>query len=233
MTIAYTPAAARRIVTTLFITQCFGSAALIANATVNAIVGATLSGRDDMAGLPGTLLLIGAAGAAPWAGRLMQRRGRRPGLALGFFVGMAGMIIGGGAIVIHSFVLFLLGLLLIGAARGAVDQSRYAAADAQVPDRRARAISMIVFAGTIGAIAGPALVQPSGLLLGNLAFDPLAGPMWSGALLFGLAGLLIFAFLRPDPREIDRTLESAQPETQQLAGEARPLGEIMRQPAAW
>src|SRR5438105_10871530 len=151
MTITYTPAVARRIVTTLFITQCFGSAALIANATVNAIVGATLSGRDDMAGLPGTLLLIGAAGAAPWAGRLMQLRGRRPGLALGFFVGMAGMIIGGSAIIIHSFTLFLLGLLLIGAARGAVDQSRYAAADAQIPDRRARAISTVVFAGTVGA----------------------------------------------------------------------------------
>src|SRR5215211_6490593 len=154
MSLTYTPAAARRIVTTLFITQCFGSAALIANAIVNA----TLSGRDDLAGLPGTLLLIGAASAAPWAGRLMQRQGRRPGLALGFFVGMAGMVIGGGAIVIHSFVLFLLGLLLIGAARGAVDQSRYAAADAQLPDRRGQAISTVVFAGTIGAVAGPKLV---------------------------------------------------------------------------
>src|SRR4029079_5739563 len=98
MSITYSPTAARRIVTTLFITQCFGSAALIANATVNAIVGATLSGRDDLAGLPGTLLLVGAASTAPWAGRLMQRRGRRPGLALGFFVGTAGMIVGGSAI---------------------------------------------------------------------------------------------------------------------------------------
>src|SRR5690349_12106904 len=222
MSITYTSNAARRIVTTLFITQCFGSAALIANATVNAIAGAQLSGRDDMAGLPGTLLLIGAAGAAPWAGRLMQRRGRRPGLALGFFVGTAGMILGGGAIVTHSFVLFLLGLLLIGAARGAVDQSRYAAADAQIPDRRARAISTVVFAGTIGAIAGPMLVQPSGLVLGNLAFDPLAGPMWSGAILFGVAGLLIFALLRPDPREISRALDIDQPDTRHPAGVARP-----------
>src|SRR4029079_14838851 len=138
MTISYTPAAARRIVTTLFITQCFGSAALIANATVNAIVGATLSGRDALDRLPGTLLLIGAAGAAPWAGRLMQRRGRGPGLALGFFIGMAGMSISGATMIIHSSALFLLGLLLIGAARGAVAQSRYAAADAQIPDRRAR-----------------------------------------------------------------------------------------------
>jgi MFS family permease len=233
MSIIHSPAAARRILTTLFITQCLGSGALIANATVNAIAGATLSGRDDLAGLPGTLLLIGAAGAAPWAGKIMQRRGRRAGLALGFLVGMVGMILCGGAIVGHNFLLFLLGLLLIGAARGAVDQSRYAAADAQIPDRRARAISTVVFAGTIGAIAGPALVQPSGLVLGSLALDPLAGPMWSGALLFGLAGMLIFVFLRPDPREIGRTLDTSQPEAQSPAGVARPLSEIMRQPAAW
>jgi MFS family permease len=163
----------------------------------------------------------------------MQRRGRRSGLALGFFVGMAGMIIGGGAIIIHSFALFLLGLLLIGAARGAVDQSRYAASDAQIPERRARAISTVVFAGTVGAIAGPALVQPSGLALGSLTFDPLAGPMWSGALLFGLAGLLIFAFLRPDPRDIGRAIAIEQPDMRHPAGTARPMREIMRLPAAW
>ena len=131
MTTAYNSTSARRIVTILFITQCLGSAALIANATVNAIVGATLSGRDDLAGLPGTLLLIGAAGAAPWAGRLMQRWGRRPGLALGFIVGSAGMIVGGLAIVVHSFALFLLGLLLIGGARGAVARSAPSASPAR------------------------------------------------------------------------------------------------------
>src|SRR5215212_1610868 len=232
MTVTYPPTAARQIVTTLFITQCLGSAALLANATVNAIVGATLSGRDDLAGLPGTLLLIGAAGAAPWAGRLMQRQGRRPGLALGFFVGMAGMIIGGGAIISHSFALFLLGLLLIGAARGAVDQSRYAAADAQLPDRRARAISTVVFAGTIGAVAGPKLVGPSGNLLGGMGLPALVGPMWIGALLFGLAGLLIVMLLRPDPRDLARAIAASHSDTRQSSGPARPLGQIMRVPAA-
>jgi MFS family permease len=236
MTITYTPNIARRIVGALFVAQCLGSAALIANATVNAIVGAELSGRDYLAGLPGTLLLIGAALSAPWAGRLMQRFGRRPGLALGFFVGAAGMVVGGLAIIAGSFALFLLGLLLIGGARGAVDQSRYAAADAQIPERRGRAISTVVFAGTVGAIVGPALVDPSGNLLSSLHVVPLAGPMWSGALLFGIAGLLIIALLRPDPRDIGRALAAADPgtpSTDASLAEARPLGQIMRQPAAW
>jgi MFS family permease len=230
---SFSPGAARRIVIILFITQCFGSAALIANAVVNPIVGADLSGRDDLAGLPGTLLLIGAATAAPWAGRLMGRWGRRWGLALGFFVGMLGMAVGGLAIVAHSYALFLIGLLLIGAARGAVDQSRYAAADAQIPEQRARAISTVVFAGTVGAIAGPALVEPSGTILGGLAFDPLAGPMWGGAVLFALAGLLIAAFLRPDPRDIGRAIAAAYPDTRHPAGTARPLRAIAALPAFW
>src|ERR1051325_10823168 len=106
MSAAYSSGAARRIIWTLFVTQSRGSAALIANATINPIVGTKLSQQPALAGLPGTLLLLGAASAARPAGYLMQRVGRRWGLALGFFVGLAGMIVGGTAIVGHSFPLF-------------------------------------------------------------------------------------------------------------------------------
>jgi MFS family permease len=224
--------AARRITWTLFLTQSLGSAALIANATVNPIVGAELSGRDALSGLPSTLLLIGAASAAQPAGRLMQRIGRRWGLALGFFIGMAGMVVGGLAIVGGNFALFLLGLLLIGGARGAVDQSRYAAADAQLPERRARAISTVVFAGTIGAVVGPKMVGPAGNLLSGFGVTPLAGPMWSGAILFGGAGLLIALLLRPDPRDMALAIAAAQPTQNQTSAPARPLRTIMRLPTA-
>jgi MFS family permease len=232
MSADYSTGAARRVTWTLFATQSLASAALIANGTVNPIVGKELSGRDALGGLPGTLLLLGAAGAAYPAGRLMERVGRRRGLALGFLAGTAGMIIGGVSIVYHVFAGFLFGLLLIGCSRGAIDQSRYAAADAQIPDRRGKAISTVVFAGTIGAIAGPALVSPAGNLLGGLNLEPLAGPMWSGALLFALGGALIVAFLWPDPRDMARAIAAAFPDTRQPAGHARPLRDIMRLPAA-
>jgi len=228
----YSTGAARRITWILFIAQGLASAALIANGAVNPIVGAELSGREALAGLPGTLLLLGAAAAAQPAGHLMQRVGRRWGLALGFFIGLAGMLIGGSAIMAHSFIWFLLGLLLIGVARGAVDQSRYAAADAQRPDRRARAISTVVFAGTIGAVVGPKLVGPTGNLLAGLGVTPLAGPMWSGALLFGLSGLLITACLRPDPHDMAQEIASAHSDMRQPSGPARPLREIVQLPAA-
>jgi MFS family permease len=217
--IAYSSAAARRISTTLFVTQSLASAGLIANATINPIIGARLSGQDVLAGLPGTLLLLGAAGAAYPAARLMQRLGRRPGLALGFLSGTAGMLVGGLAVVLQVFPLFLLGLLLIGASRGAIDQSRYAAADAQLPEHRARAISTIVFASTVGAVGGPALVAPLAGIVAALGLDPLSGSMFGGSLLFGLAGALIMFFLRPDPLAIGRALAANQP---QAPGAASP-----------
>ncbi|MEN9934988.1 MAG: hypothetical protein RLZZ387_1567 [Chloroflexota bacterium] len=228
---AYSPAAARRIATTLFVTQSLASAGLIANATINPIIGSRLSGQDALAGLPGTLLLLGAAGAAYPAGRLMQRLGRRPGLALGFLAGTLGMLVGGVAVVSHVFLLFLLGLLLIGASRGAIDQSRYAAADAQLPEHRARAISTVVFASTVGAIGGPALVAPLAGVVSGLGLDPLSGSMFGGSALFALAGALIVLFLRPDPLVIGRALAGDRQETV-APGPPLTMREIVARPAA-
>ena len=223
---------ARRLIAVLFVAQCLGSAALIANIQVNPIIGARLGGSDAFAGVAGTLLLIGAAISAHVSGRFMQRFGRRPGLALGFGIGTGGMLLSGAGVVYGSFALFLLGVAIIGAARGAADQSRYAAADAMPPAQRARAISMVVFAGTIGAIAGPWLASSRGNLLGRLTGMPQAGTMWAGALLFGIACVLIITLLRPDPIALARRLAAPGESTPQPNLPARSFGTILRQPAA-
>jgi MFS family permease len=136
------------------------------------------------------------------------------------------MCIGGYAIVVHSFAIFLLGLLLIGAARGAVDQSRYAAADANLPENRARAISTVVFAGTVGAVGRQLLVAPLGNLVKSLfGFEVLAGQMIGGAALFLIAGILITTFLRPDPRDVGRKItEALKRDDDPPVTEARALG---------
>jgi MFS family permease len=232
ISISYSSRVARRLTNTLFIAQCLSSAALIANIQVNPIVGARLSGHIELAGVAGTLLLVGAAISAHFSGRFMQRFGRRAGLALGFLVGAIGMLISGLGVVFGSFMLFLLGVALLGGGRGAADQSRYAAADTQPPAQRARAISTIVFASTVGAIVGPWLASSKGNLLGGLTAVPLAGTMWAGALLFGIAGILIFLQLRPDPLEIAQSIAEARTDLHEQALPARPLSEILRLPAA-
>ena len=228
----YSQTTIRRLVAVLFFAQCLSSAALIANIQVSPIIGTQLSGHIELAGVAGTLLLIGAAISAQLSGRFMQRFGRRLGLALGFLIGTAGMVISGAGVLFGSFVLYLLGVALVGGGRGAADQSRYAAADTQLPAQRARAISTIVFAGTVGAISGPWLASSKGNLLGGLTSAPQAGTMWIGALLFGVAGIAIFLLLRPDPLAIGQAIASPQANPAEPEQPARRLAQVMRLPVA-
>jgi MFS family permease len=226
-------AVTRRLTAVLFVSQSLASAAFIAVITVYAIVGAELSGRQELAGLPSTLMLAGAAVAAYPAGRFMQRRGRRPGLTLGFLLGLAGMLLTGAAVVLHGLWMFIAGLTLLGLARGVTDQSRYAAADAAPLEQRARAISTVVFAGTVGAVGGPALVGPLGQLALRLGLPELAGPMLGGAALFALGAALLFAMLRPDPRTVALGLAAdLAAETGRAAetGPGRGVTEVLRGP---
>lgn len=225
--------ATRWITGVLFVSQSLASAAFIANTAVNAIVGVELSGQEALAGLPSTLMLAGAAMSAYPAGRFMQRFGRRFGLASGFLGGLIGMAVDGLAVITRSFALFLLGLLILGVARGITDQSRYAAADAAPISQRARAISTVVFAGTVGAVGGPALVGPLGHLAITMGLPELAGPMFGGALLFGICALLIVLLLRPDPRTIARQIAVDEEEHRPATiTPDRSLTTVLRIPAA-
>ena len=233
----YSPGVSRRLMITLFASQSLASAAFVANATINPIVGAELSGEPGLAGLPGTLLLIGAACGAYPAGRLIQRIGWRPGLTFGLIAGLIGMLIGAFAIIAHSFVILMLGLLLIGIARGVTDLSRYAAADANPPDQRSKMISAVVWAGTIGAIVGPALVGLLGTLVTRLNVDPLSGAMIGGVALFAASAILLLLFLRPDPLAVGRhfAVDTSDKSDMELGPTHLPLQgliEVFRQPMA-
>jgi MFS family permease len=202
--------ATARITGTLFVTQSLSSAAFIAYVTVYTIVGALLSGNDAWAGLPVAINQLGAAAAAYPAGRFMQRYGRRPGLTIGMLSGALGMTLVLLALVLMSFPVFVVGVLLNGFSRGIGEQARYAAADAVPPHLRSRAISTVVFAGTVGAVGGPLMVGPLGQFAQSLGLLELAGPMISGAVLYLLAGMILQIMLHPDPHTIAQHVAAEQ-----------------------
>ncbi len=220
--------AVRKTVVALLAAQSIASAALITSSTVNPIVSARLSGQDALAGLPTALVLGGASLAAYPAGRFMGRYGRRYGLALGSMIGVSGAILAAAGVAAGVFVLFLLGLLFLGAGRGILDQGRYAAAEVNAPEHRARAISLVVFGGTIGAVLGPILVSPAGLWAESVGLEPLAGPYLGTAILLGMVSLLLLALLPANLREIaQRIARHDQGDTPASAAHAR-----AEQPAA-
>jgi MFS family permease len=222
---------ARRITQTLFAAQSLSGAATVAIFPIISILGARLSGRDALAGVPAMAYLLGAAFAAFGWGILMDRWGRRTTLALGMLIGAAGGTVAGAAVLAGSFAGFLLGGLLIGVAVAAVALSRFVAAEVHPPQQRGRAISTVVLAGTVGGIAGPLLAGPMGALARRGGLDELAGPFGATVALFAMAAIAIFLWLRPEPKDLAAAI-GTQTATAATAAPARSIREILSGRAA-
>ncbi|QKE82538.1 MFS transporter [Arthrobacter sp. NEB 688] len=196
----------RRTVTTLVGSQVLGGVGLSAGIAVGALLAEEVSGSARFAGLGGTFQVLGSALVAIPMARVMAAHGRRPGLVLGYAlaaVGAVGLVTAG---IIGSFALLLVSSLLFGGATTANSQSRYAAADLALPDRRARDLSIVVWATTLGSVLGPNLVGPSAPVADALGLPRLTGPF-----VFSLVGLLlaiavVLVRLRPDPLVQSRRL---------------------------
>ncbi len=226
------PRAARRITLTLFAAQSLASASFIAAATVNSIVGAQLSGNPSWAGVPTAVYQLASAGAAFVWGYAMDALGRRGGLSLGMLIGAAGAGCAVYAIGTGSLTGFLVGLALMGVGHAAIVLGRFAAGEVHPPAERGRAIANVVLGGTVGAIVGPLLVtfaEPPALALG---LSEMTGSYASGVLLFAVAAGILFAFLRPDPRDLGRLVAQAHPHPNQTLNSLRSLRQILALPAA-
>jgi len=225
---------ARKITWVLFANQSLASAGFIAAATINSIIGAKLGGSASFAGVPSAVYLVGAAFAASAWGYIMDRIGRRNGMIAGLIIGVAGNALVILALGISSFLLFLLGMVLMGIANAAVVLGRFAAAEVNPPQKRGAAISNVVLGGTFGAIIGPLLVGPMGSLVRSWGMNELAGAYLATLGLFAISAVIVFVGLRPDPRDLGKQVaaEHPDPALDPLNGEARSIFEILRQPAA-
>ena len=221
---------ARKITFILFLAQSLASAGFIASATVSSILGAELGGKP-WAGVPSAVFLLGGALAASVWGVLMDMIGRRNGIALGLLSGVAGA----GFVVVAAnrslLPLMLVGMVLMGFGNAAVVLGRFAAAEVNPPEKRGAAISNVVLGGTAGAIFGPLLVGPLGELSLRLGLDELSGAYIASLVLFGIAAVIVFLGLRPDPREVGVQVAALYPDSAP-GGVARPIVVILREPAA-
>ncbi len=90
-------------------------------------------------------------------------------------------------------------MVLIGSGTAANLLARSAGADLAAPEHRARAISTVVWATTIGAVAGPNALALAGRLGEWLGLPSLAGPFGAAFVWFVVAAAVIELLLRPDP----------------------------------
>ncbi|MCY3780623.1 MAG: MFS transporter [Chloroflexi bacterium] len=165
-----------RLLITMFVAQSLFSAAQISIITLHSIAAGILGGSDAAAGLPTTMVTFAHSIMAYFMGLIMGRYGRRNGLCTAYGIGLAGAIIGIYAVINGIFWLLLLSSATMGMSRSGVQMSRFVVGEIFPIDRRAQMIGRIVFAGTIGAIFGPGLVEPSSQLAKFLALDIVYGP---------------------------------------------------------
>ena len=199
----------RRTLGVLFASSTVGRAGMTIVFAVAALLVQEILGSGTWAGASTAAVTIGTAVSASMLSNLMSRRGRRPGLTIGLAVAAGGALValvGGQRL---NLIVYLVGVALIGVGQGATNLSRYAAADLALPTGRGKAISYVVFASTVGAVGGPALVGMSGRLAESMGLDELVGPFILAIGFFSVAALTIAVLLRPDPLVISGGLRAA------------------------
>ena len=183
-----------------------------------ALTGANMLGEDlRLATLPITMMLIGTAVGTVPSAQLMHWLGRKAGFVISSIVGTIGAATCMYALSEGSFLWFNLGIFLFGLYSGAAQQYRFAVADAAPEEFKAKAISLVLAAGVIGAFVGPETAGLTKDLIGTNEFIGTFGAL----MLFTLAsGVIVLGI------DIPRLTRDEYEDT------GRPVMEILLQPNA-
>lgn len=199
--VAVEPRVRRRLAWTLFTTATLTSTGYIAAGTVAPLVADEVLDLGPLLGVPAALAISGSAVGASALAPLMARS-RRLGLLVGFVTSIVGGLVAVAGTVEADPWLFGAGMAALGFGNAAGHQVRYAASDMYPEGRRGSVIGTIVWASTIGAVAGPVLVTPAGAIAVAAGAPEVVGGIAVGAAGFALAWLFVAGALRPDPAEL-------------------------------
>lgn len=208
---------ARRSVLVLALSQALSMTGAGIVMLVTALAGAYLATDDRLATLPLAIQFVSTMAATFPAALWMRRVGRRIGFTVGQGIGICGGVVSCIALLQGRFDLLIAGSALLGAHNAFWGYYRFAAAEAAEPEKRAKAISLVMAGGVLSALAAPEIAKATRDLFSPITF---AGCYAAIAVLSAMTAVLIqFASLKKRPR-FDKATESA----------IRPLREIARQP---
>lgn len=225
----------RRTVMVLGSAQLLSAIVTGATVSIGSLLAVDLSGSDAWAGSVATVMTLAAALSALPLASLAERRGRRVGLVTGLALALAGTVLMVVSVVTGIFALLVLGAGGVGVGAASNLQARFAAVDLADTEHRGRALSAVVWAITIGAVAGPNLIQPGAVVGQALGLPPIAGPFVISGAGLALACALLLVGLRPDPLLLAREIAAAKgpglevpPGLRQPVTEARRPGSLIR-----
>jgi MFS family permease len=194
----------------LIVNQLLAGVGVATGMALAAILTADLTGAVWMGGLAQSSSVLGAAIVAVPLARLAIRSGRHVALATGYALACVGAILVIVAASSGMAVLVFLGLAAFGAGAAAGLQARFAATEVAAPGFEARSMSLVLWATTIGSVAGPLLSQTGDTVGQSLGLPPLVGPFVFSAVAFAASSLLVGTLLRtPKAGYLANDVESA------------------------
>lgn len=207
----------------LVVMQVIGTVGVGVAPSIGVLLVGEVTDNEAWAGLARTASTLGAALVGIPLGSLAARHGRRVALATGWWAAAVGAFLLVAAAQWSLLVPLFIGLLLIGVGSAVSLQARFAATDLAEPERKGRSLSLVVWVGTLGAVLGPNLGVPGGWVSQITGLTVFASAFLITAVCLGIAGALVFLFLRPDPLKV---LQGVTPQ-ESLPGETPvPQGRI-------
>ena len=197
--------------TTLFaLSQSFMGASTQFGYGLGPLMVVGLTGSASLAGLTVALFGISRFFVAYPVGKITDTYGRKPGIQLGLGLSLVGTVIVGVAMLFHSIVPLIVGMLIFGMGFNAAQQLRVAAADMFPPQLRAMALGFVATGSIIGLLISPALIWISEMIAQRDLLEPLALP-WLMAPTLILIGMVLVTWVKPDPKEIGTNLAHYYP----------------------
>ncbi|MHA7177273.1 MFS transporter [Arthrobacter sp. Sr24] len=184
----------RRNQTVLVVGQLLSGVGVASGVAVGGILAAQLAGTTAASGFVQTASALGAGLVAVPLANLAVRAGRRWALSTGFALGAVGAALVLLAASVGQFWLMAVGMLFFGSATASGLQARYAAVDGAAPEKAGRAMAIVIWATTVGSVAGPNLSEPGRLMGVELGIVPLSGPFVFSLIAFITAALVIVIF---------------------------------------
>ena len=197
--------------TVLFaLSQSFTGAGMSMAYGIGPLMVIALTGSASLAGLSVGLIGLSRFLVSYPVGKITDTYGRKPGILLGLALALAGTIVLGLSMNLRSIMVLAAGMLVFGMGMNAAQQLRVAATDMYPPSLRAQALGYVALGSLVGLMITPVLVSTSDHLAPRLGQDALGLP-WLLLPVLIVLGMLLVAFVRPDPKEIGMNLASYYP----------------------
>ena len=181
-----------------------------------------VTGSAGLAGLSVAVIGLSRFLVSYPVGKITDRYGRKPGILLGLVLALIGTILVGRSMSWQSAAALIGGMLVFGMGMNAAQQMRVAATDMFPPQLRAQALGYVALGSLVGLVISPLMITAAEEIAPGIGEHPLGLP-WLLLPVLIIAGMVLVAYVRPDPKDIGLRLEQYYPG---YAPPARPRGTL-------